>query len=328
MILTGAIIFSIFPTFVYAQYYYQNGYPYYYSQPIIRTINATNITSSSATLNGSVTGYNISNTYNFSMWFEYGRNANFGYSTFRNSFNSGYPNYSSNIASLDANTVYYFRAVAQGPQGIIYGNTTSFITSFPTITNINTENNNLSNPSVTTNPATSISNRSVKLNSFIINSINNPFTTWFEWGTTPALGNISPMTALGALPSAKHINTITELAPGTTYYFRAVAQNPFSRINGATFSFTTSNAISQINAVEKTEKNTTEINTSKENKVNTNILESAESAFGANLIGAGSFLPVNIFGWLLLTILILALVLLAEYLYHDLFGKKSKQKHS
>lgn len=328
IILTGAIILAISPVLSYAQYYNYNNYNY---TPLnLTTTNATNITSSSVTLNGLVNGNNLYNTYNLNTWFEYGTNTNFGYSTSQSNSNSGYANYSSNVSNLSSNTVYYFRAVAQNPQGVVYGNTNSLRTNFASVINTNTENNNFLNPSVTTNPATSVLSRSVKLNSFIINSINNPLTTWFEWGTIPTLGNMTPMVALGTLPSAKHINTITGLEPATTYYFRAVAQNPFSRINGATLSFTTNNAVSQSNTVEKTEDSTTKTNTDKENITNASILESVASALGANLIGTGSFLPVNIFGWLLLIILILALITLSKYLYRDLLSKKPKQtqKHA
>ncbi len=325
IILTGAIIFAVSPVFSYAQYYYDNSN---YSPLTVTTTNATNITSSSVTLNGLVNGNNLYNTYNLNTWFEYGTNTNFGYSTIQSNSNSGYANYSSNVSNLNSNTVYYFRAVAQNPQGVVYGSANSFKTNFSSVINTNTENNNFLNPNVTTNPATSVLSRSVKLNSFIINSINNPLTTWFEWGTIPTLGNMTPMVALGTLPSAKHINTITELAPATTYYFRAVVQNSFSRINGATLSFTTDNAVSQsnaVNTVEKTEDSTAKTNKDKENITNASILESVGSALGANLIGAGSFFPVNIFGWLLLIILILVLITLSQYLYRDLLGKKSKQ---
>lgn len=328
------IFFGFGVTPIYAQYYNncQNGYSYYYNQPVsqptIRTGNATNITSSSATLSASVIGYNVSNSCNFSMWFEYGRSSNFGYSTQHNYFYASYPNFSANIASLDSNTVYYFRAVAQGPQGVVYGNTTSFMTSFPYVTNTNNNFSN-SNPSVTTNPATSVSSTSVNLNSFIINSPSSPFTVWFDWGETTNFGNRTPMSSLETLSSANHVSAITKLSPGTTYYFRAVAQNPYSRINGATLSFTTSGALTQNNnnVTEKVEKSVTQTNTNKENVVNKSITESVDSTLGANLISSGSFLPVNAFGWLLLSIFILVLLLLVKYLYHDFFDRKIEEKH-
>src|SRR3989344_3829054 len=96
-----------------------------YTQSSITTNNATNITTSSATLNGTVGG----NSFYSTAWFEYGTNTNLGYTTSQNSYNSVFSNYSSPISGLLPNTIYYFRAVAQSSQGIIYGNILSFNTT-------------------------------------------------------------------------------------------------------------------------------------------------------------------------------------------------------
>lgn len=329
--LIGATLLALSPVVGYAQYYNYNYNNYNYTPLNVTTTNATNITSGSAIFNGLVNGNNLYNTYNITTWFEYGTNSNFGYSTLKIHSNSGYANYSANVANLSADTIYYFRAVAQGPQGVVYGSTNSFRTNFASIINTNTENNNSLNPTIVTNPATSVSARSANLNSLIINSVDNPATTWFEWGTIPTLGNITPMIALGTLPAAKHINTITGLAPATTYYFRAVVQNSSSRINGATLSFVTNNVVSQSNTVEKTTENTTATSTSEKNQesvTNTSVLESIGSALGAGVIGAGSFFPVSILGWLFLIILILVLIIIAKHLHHNLSNKKINEDKS
>ncbi len=54
-----------------------------------------------------------------------------------------------------------------------------------------------------------------------------PTTAWLEWGTTTALGTRSPVTSLDALTYEKTVSSglVTGLAPGTTYYYRVVAQN-------------------------------------------------------------------------------------------------------
>src|SRR3989344_747985 len=96
-----------------------------YTQSSITTNNATNITTFSATLNGTVGG----NSFYSTAWFEYGTNTNLGYTTSQNSYNSVFSNYSSPISGLLPNTIYYFRAVAQSSQGIIYGNILSFNTT-------------------------------------------------------------------------------------------------------------------------------------------------------------------------------------------------------
>ncbi len=321
--LLGALLFAVCPIVTYAQSqypYYNYGNTYSYTPVSITTTNAINITSSSAILNGLVNGTNLYSTYNLETWFQYGTSTNFEYSTTHINSNSGYANYSANVANLSPNTTYYFRAVAQNPQGVIYGNTSSFRTNFAVVTN--TDNNNESypsTPSIITNPATSVGSRSAKLNSLIVSAPNNS-TTWFEWGTNPTLGEMTPAISLGSLSSAKHISTITGLAPGVTYYFRAAMQNGISRINGATLSFATNNVVSASNV---TEKNT-------DNGADTSAAQSTDSLLAANALGATSFLPVNLFSWTILVIFILILLIISKHFYRSFREKKSthSQEHA
>jgi len=313
--LLGTVLFACSPSLGYAQYYYNN---YNYTPINITTASATNITSSSALLNGLVNGSNLYSTYNVETWFEYGTSTNFGYSTVHNNSNSGYASFSATVGSLSPNTIYYFRVVGQNPQGIVYGNTNSFRTNFGDTINTgdgtNVDNTYALNPTVATDEATSVGSRSAKLIALVTNSPSNPASTWFEWGTTPDLGNTTPIISLGTLSSARHINTITGLAPSTSYYFRAVIQNSTSKINGLTLSFTTNRVVSpSAGTVENTSSVT-----------NTSSLEPIESALGANVIGSGSFFPVNVFGWLILIVLILVLILLGKHLHRDLSGKNVK----
>ncbi|TSC77951.1 MAG: hypothetical protein G01um101424_85 [Parcubacteria group bacterium Gr01-1014_24] len=170
MAVSGAVLFTYSPVLSYAQYSqvntYGNIYTYVdnYSQLYITTTNAINITSSSAILNGLVNGNNLYNTYNLSTWFEYGKNTNLGYSTPQKSSNSGYANYSSNIAGLDANTIYYFRAVAQSPQQVVYGSINAFRTNFQNIVNIDNNNTDSLTPTVVATATKITSNNKTQLN--------------------------------------------------------------------------------------------------------------------------------------------------------------------
>ncbi|MEX2052394.1 MAG: hypothetical protein WD991_01705 [Candidatus Paceibacterota bacterium] len=96
------------------------------NNPTVFTQSATNISSNSATLNGFVTGGNSS----VNAWFQWGTNpSNLFASTNQNFYGSGSTNFSAPIFNLSPNTIYYFRAVAQGQSGIIYGNILSFSTT-------------------------------------------------------------------------------------------------------------------------------------------------------------------------------------------------------
>ena len=79
-------------------------------QPFVSTNSATNITQSSATLNGYVNPYNISNT---TRWFEWGTTQSLGNKTNSISHGSTAMNVSDTISGLANNTTYYFRVVAQ-----------------------------------------------------------------------------------------------------------------------------------------------------------------------------------------------------------------------
>ena len=94
---------------------------------------------------------------------------------------------------------------------------------------------------VTTN-ATRVLTTSAQLNSLISSSASSPINAWFEWGSTINLGNKTTVTAVGSLPSVIHSDTLTGLNAGTTYYFRAVAENSTVRSVGSILSFTTNGA--------------------------------------------------------------------------------------
>lgn len=292
-----------------AQYYYD-----YYPYPLyVTTSNATNITTKGATLNGLVNGNISYSTYNLRAWFEYGATPSFGYSTPRGNYNVGYVNLSTNIEGLNPGTVYYFRAVAQNPQGaFVYGNTNSFRTNFSSYANAG-DNYNIYNSNTPvsltaiTRPATTVGTRSVDLNAHIINTPGIPASTWFEWGTDYALVNQTPIIAVSALPAVNHLSTITKLAPGTTYYFRAVVINNFTRSNGTILSFTTKNVVAAPQEVAEpkvTEKDTIE-----------EVKKEPSSPLTASAIGGVGFLPTNIFEWTVLAILVAVLIILVRNIY-------------
>lgn len=97
------------------------------SPPLVTTGSATNVTSSSATLNGTVNANDLSTT----AWFEYGT-ASGSYSntslTMGISGGSSDWSVSINISGLSAGTTYYYRLIASNIVGITYGNEESFTT--------------------------------------------------------------------------------------------------------------------------------------------------------------------------------------------------------
>src|ERR1035437_6054200 len=308
--LVGAGLFASAPFIGYAQYY--NGYG-----ASVSTGNATNITPMNATFNGSVNTGGISGN----AWFEYGTDVNFGNSTTLNAFdfNSSFSgSYSTNVSGLTANTIYYFRAVGQNSYGKVYGNIISFATNFSTAG----YNNSMAPTAVTTSGAI-LSDNTAQFNGLVLTGNTSKADGWFEWGTTPALGNITPTTPVGGAPAIRHTNTITGLDPGTTYYFRSVAQNSYGRSEGVIMSLVTSGsaqAVQQNTTATKTPAKITNTNTTAVDKNPNASPTPSNSQLGASAAGAGSFLPNSLFGWMILFILILLLFILSKHL-HSQFKK-------
>jgi phosphodiesterase/alkaline phosphatase D-like protein len=325
MTLMGATFFMALPFIGYAQYY--NGYG-----ASATTGNVTNISPMNATFNGTVSTGGLPGN----AWFEYGTDLSFGYSTTLNAFifNGGYSgNYSTNVSGLTSNTVYYFRAVAQNSYGRAYGNVVSFRTNLY----IPGYNNSMPPTAVTTSAAVLASN-TAQMNALILTGNSQNANSYFEWGTTSDLSNQTAITPLSGSPAIRHTNTLTGLAPGTTYYFRAVAQNSYGTSDGTILSFTTSGTRSYSSENRNTSSsdasgssNTANTTTNITGTDTTSVYNGTNYSFspadlGANTSGSGSsFLPASLLGWLILLILVLVLALLGKRFLNDLSRKNHIQ---
>ncbi|KKR12875.1 MAG: hypothetical protein UT41_C0001G0419 [Candidatus Wolfebacteria bacterium GW2011_GWC2_39_22] len=198
----------------------------------VTTNSAYSIYQNSATLQGSVNP----NNSNATAWFEYGTTQSFGNTVGTQSVGSGSVSTSitSYVSNLSSNTTYYYRAVGQNSYGTTYGNTLSFTTL-----GNGGGNNNGSVAFVTTNPATAVAYNNATLQGSV-NPNNSNTSVWFEYGTTQSFGNTAGSQTLG---SSNYTTTITgyayNLAPNTTYYYRAVGQNSSGTTYGNTLNFTT-----------------------------------------------------------------------------------------
>jgi hypothetical protein len=224
----------------------------YQQQPSVTTYSATNITGTSATLNGYVS---TTGGYNTTTWFQWGTNTSYlssstsrTYQTYSGSFSD------SSLYNLSPNTLYYYQAVAQTNNGqIVYGNILNFETSYNgNIYNNNTCNNNNSSyyynnsistcaPTAVTTMATSVTQSSAILSGLgLVN--NNAYTTgYFEYGTTQSLGSTTPNNNnnIGNGTSNPFYANLSNLASGVPYYYRAVVTNQYGTSRGDILSFTT-----------------------------------------------------------------------------------------
>src|SRR5262249_30254207 len=155
----------------------RTGAKYCAPPPIVTTNPATNITSLSATLNGSLDPNGLVTT----VYFEYGPTISYGFITpVQTQRGNAFRNISANINSLSASNLYHFRIVAMNSAGTRYGIDRTFATLSAT-----------GPPVVTTNLATLIASFSATLNGSV-NPHGLTTTVYFQYGPTTGYGSTTP----------------------------------------------------------------------------------------------------------------------------------------
>jgi len=93
--------------------------------PVAITNPATNVASSSATLNGSVDPHGLTS----SVHFQYGTTTSYGHTTAsQTKTGNTYQSVAANIGGLSASTTYHSRVVATNSSGTAYGSDKTFTT--------------------------------------------------------------------------------------------------------------------------------------------------------------------------------------------------------
>ncbi len=291
-------------------------------EPDATTRSASSVGDNSATLNARVDG-NGSSTR---AWFEYGEDRDLDDTTSQKSIGSGATNFSIKISGLEDDTTYYFRVIARNDEGTDAGSIMSFRTDGGNGSDADEDDDSdFGIPTAVTGAATFVTTNSAQLNSVIRDSGNNRTNTWFEWGTTPSLGNKTQKILADASPSFTNRSTIVGLTPGVRYYFRAVAENEDWRGNGAILNFITAGGTfipPVVTPPANTGGTVEETPAPAPVPTPTPVIEEEpeeEDKVGleANVLGFG-FFPTTLIGWMAFILLVLAIYILGrKYLYPE-----------
>jgi len=194
--------------------------------PSVVTTAASAVTTTSATLNGTVNANGNNSTVNF----EYGLTTSYG-TTLPGvpptvSGSSVTPVLAAITGLLPGNT-YHFRVDGINTNGTSFGNDMTFNT--PAIA-----------PTLTTLAATAINTTIATLNG-LVNANGASTAIWFDYGLTSAYGTIvagTPSSVTGNTATTVSAN-LTGLSNGTTYHYRVRGNNAIGTTNGNDVTFVT-----------------------------------------------------------------------------------------
>lgn len=201
------------------------------SAPVAKTIAATNLSRTSAQINGEVTPNKVATNY----WFEYGTSANLGEVSTVRSAGDGSAKISESVSlsSLAPATTHYFRLNAQNQFGTANGTILTFTTAGPPLTAV---------PVVTTLVAGPVATTTATLRG-TVNPSSIQTTYWFEYSTDSSFATALKTTthrSAGKVATTVSIEAnVTALRANTNYYYRTVAQSSAGTVRGEVINFKT-----------------------------------------------------------------------------------------
>ena len=199
------------------------------SSPSVSTFGVSGVSCSAVTFSGN---YNANGSA-VTTWIEYGTTPSFGQSTSQTNQGVSSGTFTAYASNLQANTTYYYRAVAQNSYGVNYGQMLSFQTQDCG------GGGGYNQPYVNTQSATNLGETSATLNGFV-NPQGSCATYFFQYGTSTYNYQSTYSQNVGCSTSGTNVSQyVTGLAANTTYYYRVVATNNYGTAYGSWVTFYT-----------------------------------------------------------------------------------------
>ena len=197
--------------------------------PVVVTGNPSGLTGNGATLVGAVNPRGLASRVHF----EYGATTLYGNVTPPQNLAAGNEVVEIRVpvSGLVGGAAYHYRLVAVSSAGTSYGSDVSFVSGTP--------GEPVAAPSVATEGVVNVTIGGATLLA-TVNPNGGFANAFFEYGTTAALGTVTP--ALGAGNGSVPVNlfwTLGSLSPGTLYHYRIVASSSAGTTRGAIRTFTT-----------------------------------------------------------------------------------------
>ncbi len=192
------------------------------NNPTIVTLDATAVTSSTATLNGTINPNGLSSTYHF----EWGTSTSYGTSTPTLSAGSGTSNVSVNapLTGLTAGTTYHFKLVGVNSDGTTNGSDKTFTPGAA---------------AVTTTAATAITATTATSGGNVTSDGGSTVTARGICWSTSANPTVSGSHTTDGAGLGTFISSLTGLSPNTVYHIRAYATNGNGTYYGEDLQFAT-----------------------------------------------------------------------------------------
>jgi hypothetical protein len=202
------------------------------SEPAVSTGNATAITFTWATLNGTINPEGQATSY----YFEYGTTTSYGSQTTTAEAGSGTADVgvSGQSASLAPDTTYHYRLVATNASGTTLGSDVSFKTPTPPA------------PLAATGRPAAVTETTATLTGTV--DPKGPSTSYFfQYGKSTAYGSQTPAGSVGPGTETVAVSAaIGPLTPNTTYHYRLVARSANGTTRGRDVSLKTAAVPGQI----------------------------------------------------------------------------------